>query len=159
MCCYGLRRTWCNQGYSCMSIMHSVYVLLTLLFYSFVFCVLLSEVSVLCFVLDIKQTNQWSSQSSSHLPCKIADLLLNIAGSWPKCFPVPFRYIYDLFMLKNPSSQSLEVLSMKHGRIFPPPWPPCPPPFLVLQHKPSQENNKQMSGMGTAPSESSQALR
>lgn len=34
-----------------------------------------------------------------------------------------------------------------------------PPAFLLLQHKPSQENNKQMSGMGTAPSESSQVLR
>lgn len=33
------------------------------------------------------------------------------------------------------------------------------PSFLLLQHKPSQENNKQMSGMGTAPSESSQVLR
>lgn len=34
-----------------------------------------------------------------------------------------------------------------------------PPSFLLLQHKPSQENNKQMSGMGMAPSESSQVLR
>lgn len=33
------------------------------------------------------------------------------------------------------------------------------PSFLFLQHKPSQENNKQMSGMGTASSESCSALR
>lgn len=42
---------------------------------------------------------------------------------------------------------------MKHGRI------PHSPTFLLLQHKPSQENNKQMSGMGTASSESSQVLK
>lgn len=34
-----------------------------------------------------------------------------------------------------------------------------PHSFLLLQHKPSQENNKQMSRMGTVLSESSQALR
>lgn len=34
-----------------------------------------------------------------------------------------------------------------------------PPSFPLLQHKPSQENNKQMSRMGTALSKSSQALR
>lgn len=36
---------------------------------------------------------------------------------------------------------------------------PTSPFLLLLQHKPSQENNKQMSRMGTAPSKSSQALR
>lgn len=34
-----------------------------------------------------------------------------------------------------------------------------PLPFLLLQHKSLQENNKQMSRMGTVPSESCQALR
>lgn len=53
------------------------------------------------------------------------------------------------------SSMSLETSSVKHGRIF----PISPPSFLLLQHKPSQENNKQMSGMGTVPRESSQVLK
>lgn len=66
---------------------------------------------------------------------------------------------YGLFVFKNLSSQSLEVFSMKHEWIFPPIWSPPPPFLLLLQHKPSQENNKQMSRMGTAPSKSSQALR
>lgn len=34
----------------------------------------------------------------------------------------------------------------------------CPPSLLLLQHKPSEGNNKQMREMGTVPSESSQVL-
>lgn len=65
-----------------------------------------------------------------------------------------------LCVSKHSPGISPEELSVKHGRIFPTSWPsPSSKPLLLLQHKPSQENNKQMSRMGTAPGESSQALR
>lgn len=49
---------------------------------------------------------------------------------------------------------------MKHGRTAPPPLLLLLVLLLLLlQHKPSQGNNKQMSGVGTAPSESRQVLK
>lgn len=64
------------------------------------------------------------------------------------CFPLSFTWIAHI----TTSSQSLVILSMEYGRIFP------LPPLLQLQHKPSRGNNKQMREMGTVPSENSQVL-
>lgn len=104
------------------------------------------------FYLTFKQTNQWCNPGTSQNPLA----------------PNP-SLIKDLFYCMNRVLQkiyySLICLWLKAISYFQGNMGEYSlhldlhQPLLLLQHKPSQENNKQMSGTGTAPSESSQALK
>ncbi len=146
-------RAWCKLGYSCMSIMHNVLFSFQRLSFIALFPVACCLGLVSSYVLFLT----WSKPTSGAVWALHKTKLC-------------YRYIQHMF------SSSLQmylwlvhvqkpIIPVSRGIVnetcenIPSNLTSIPPSFLLLQHKPSQENNKQMSGMGTAPSESSQVLR
>jgi len=130
-----------------------------LFFYSLFFSVTccLGLVSMFCSWLKANQPVEQSGHlikglASKSKPSKIKGLL-NIVGSWPNVFHFPSDIFMTCSCLKTHHSSLQRYYQWNMGE-YSLHLDLNTPSFLFLQHKPSQENNKQMSGMGTASSDS-----